>query len=96
MYCTVSWRPVLSLGVKLSVDPLRHFAGPLSAGLQLLAGLVLWSVLDCCLSCLVGQVVRTRAYGSGERDSIPRDGMTNIVFRKRLKTMGALLEHYAR
>ena len=44
-------------------------------------------------SCLVGRVISTRAYGSGDRGSIPRAGRTHIVFSKRLKTVEAVLEH---
>ena len=44
----------------------------------------------------VDLVVSTRAYGAGDRGSIPRAGRTHKVFRRGLKTVGAMLEHDAR
>ena len=43
----------------------------------------------------VGRVVSTRAYGSGDRGPILMAGRAHIFFRKRLKTVGAVLEHDA-
>ena len=47
-------------------------------------------------SCPIDRVVSTGAYGSGDRVSTPRAGRIHIVFRKRLETVGAELEHDAR
>ena len=44
-------------------------------------------------SCPVGRVVSSRAYGSGYRGSIPKAGMTHIVFRKGLIIVRVVLEH---